>query len=140
MDPELWGCAIFGPKRVHLPQTNTYLAIFDHFWSFLPTDIFSKKSSSVTHNYIWAPNTMLSFRKNYWANSERKYAQTEGRMDRPYFIGPFWPRTGVQQKENVFFLVALFRVGLLYFLSVAYLTVANLARLGISVHLVRLLS
>ena len=31
-----------------------------------------------------------------------------------------------------FFLVTLFRVG--YFLSVAYLTVANLARLGISVH------
>ena len=26
--------------------------------------IFSKKSSSVTHNYIWTPNIMLNFRKN----------------------------------------------------------------------------
>ena len=24
-DPELWGCAIFGPKMVHLPQTNFFL-------------------------------------------------------------------------------------------------------------------
>ena len=31
---------------------------------FCPMGIFSKKSSSVTNNYVWAPNTMLSFRKN----------------------------------------------------------------------------
>ena len=24
-DPELWGCTIFGPKMVHLPQTNFFL-------------------------------------------------------------------------------------------------------------------
>ena len=39
-----------------------------HFWPFFghfcPVGIFSKKSSSVTHNYIWAPKTMPSFRKN----------------------------------------------------------------------------
>ena len=29
-----------------------------------PVGIFPKKSGSVTHNYIWAPNTMLNFRKN----------------------------------------------------------------------------
>ena len=39
-----------------------------HFWSFLVIfaqweKFFSRKSGSVTHNYIWAPNTMLSFRK-----------------------------------------------------------------------------
>ena len=38
-----------------------------YFWAFFglfcPMGIFSKKSGSVTHNYIWAPNTMLSFRK-----------------------------------------------------------------------------
>ena len=31
---------------------------------FCPMGIFSKKSGSVTHNFIWAPNTMLIFRKN----------------------------------------------------------------------------
>ena len=42
------------------PKTM-FWAIFDHFCLM---EIFSKKSGSVTHNYIWAPNTMLSFRKN----------------------------------------------------------------------------
>ena len=31
---------------------------------FCQMRIFSKKSSSVTHNYIWASNTILCFRKN----------------------------------------------------------------------------
>ena len=42
--------------------------LWGHFWSFFVIftrwGFFSKKSGSVTHNYIWAPNTMLSFRKN----------------------------------------------------------------------------
>ena len=40
---------------------------WDHFWSFLVTFAqwrFFPKNPAVTHNYIWAPNTMLSFRKN----------------------------------------------------------------------------
>ena len=42
-----------------------------HFWPF----------SAVTHNYIWAPNTMLSFRKKlmsqFWENL-RTDGRTEG--------------------------------------------------------------
>ena len=38
--------------------------IFDHFWSFLPNGDFFQENPAVTHNYIWAPNTMLSFRRN----------------------------------------------------------------------------
>ena len=38
-----------------------FWAIFDHFCLM---GIFSKKSSSFTHNYIWVPDIMLSFRKN----------------------------------------------------------------------------
>ena len=38
------------------------------FWAisddFCPMGIFSKKSGSVTHNYMWASNTMLSFKKD----------------------------------------------------------------------------
>ena len=65
-------------KKVHFTQipdkTNNmiflkspkpcYWAIFDHFWSFLPDGDFFPKNPAVIHNYIWAPNTMLSFRKN----------------------------------------------------------------------------
>ena len=39
-----------------------------HFWPFLVIfawwGFFSKKSGSVTHNYIWVTNTMLGFKKN----------------------------------------------------------------------------
>ena len=41
---------------------------------------------SVTYNYIWALNTMLSFRKNY------------KRKGRPYFIGSLRRRPGVQKE------------------------------------------
>ena len=50
---------------------------FTIFGHFCPMGIFFKKSGSV----IWAPNTMLRFRKNYWANSEKTYRQMEGRTD-----------------------------------------------------------
>ena len=43
-----------------------FWAIFDHFYLI---EIFSKKSSSVTHNYIWTPN-MLSFRKKLMSQSQ----------------------------------------------------------------------
>ena len=39
---------------------NPKTMFLGHFW---PME-FSKKFSSATHNYIWTPNTMLSFRKN----------------------------------------------------------------------------
>ena len=47
-------------KKVQKP---CFSASFDHFWSFLPNGDFFKKSGSVTHNYIWAPNTNLSLQK-----------------------------------------------------------------------------
>ena len=44
--------------------------------------IFSKKSSSVTHNYIWAPNTMLSakFQRKLMSES-RENLRTDGRTE-----------------------------------------------------------
>ena len=42
-----------------------------HFWPFLVI--------SVAYYYIRAPNTMLSFRKNERAKSEKTYGQSEGR-------------------------------------------------------------
>ena len=50
--------------------------------------IFSKKSGSATHNYIWDPNTMLSFRKSYMEGGytdgrrdARTYRRPDGRTD-----------------------------------------------------------
>ena len=77
-------------------QKPCFWAIFDHF---CPIGLFPK-NPAVTRNYIRAPNTMLSLRKNYRANSDKTYGQTgrqkDGLTDGPYFIGPFRPRLGVQ--------------------------------------------
>ena len=111
-----WLCSfcsmLMNHKNLHFTQipdkTNDVIfitspcfwAILTIFGHFCPMGIFSKKSGCVTHNYIWAPNTMQSFRKKQWVNPEKTYWQTEGRTkgqtDRPYFIGPFQPRPGVQ--------------------------------------------
>ena len=51
------------------------------------------------------PNTILSFRNNKSATSEKTYRQaglkgwTDRWKDRPFFIGPFWPFLGVQQEK-----------------------------------------
>ena len=45
-DPELWGCAIFGPKMVHLPQTN-------FFWKII----------NIILIYLLAPFIVQNFKK-----------------------------------------------------------------------------
>ena len=55
-----------------------------HIWPFLVIFArwgFFSKYPTVTHNYIWAPNTMLSLKKYSWANPEETYGQTEGRTE-----------------------------------------------------------
>ena len=58
-DPELWGCTIFGAKMANLPK-----------WGFFSENLLMSLVSFIhaylhaKNNYIWAPNTMLSFRKN----------------------------------------------------------------------------
>ena len=46
------------------------------FWPFLPDGDFSKNSGSVTHNYIWTPNNMLSFRKDGWKDVQTLFYET----------------------------------------------------------------
>ena len=46
-DPELWGCVIFGPQMVHLPQTNFFL----------------KKIVNVIFIYLLAPFNLQKFKK-----------------------------------------------------------------------------
>ena len=74
-------------------QKPCFCTILGHFarWEFFP------KNLAVTHNYLWAPNIMLSFRKNWRLNPKKTYRQTEGGTDRPYFIESFWLRPGIQQ-------------------------------------------
>ena len=50
------------PKRPKTP-------FLGHFLSFLPRRVF-KKSGPVSQKPKWAPNTVLGFRKNWWANSK----------------------------------------------------------------------
>ena len=43
---------------------------------------------------------MLSFRKKLMSQSRKNLqtdGKTDGRMDKPYFIGPFRPRPGAQE-------------------------------------------
>ena len=63
--------------KVQKPCFRPFLTIFGHS---CPMGIFPKKSGCQTQLYT-TPNTMLSFRKNYWANSENIYGQTEGRTE-----------------------------------------------------------
>ena len=58
-------------KKSKSPVFGPFLVIFAWWW-------FRKKSGSVTHNYIWAPNTTLSFRKK----TNEPIPQKDGRTDR----------------------------------------------------------
>ena len=53
VDPELWGCAIFGPKMVHLPQTN-------FFWKII----------NIILIYLLAPFIVQNFKKILPADPE----------------------------------------------------------------------
>ena len=71
--------------------------IFSHF-SLI--GIFSKKSGSVTHNYIWAPNTILiSEQTNEAILRKVTNRWKDRRTDAAYFIGPFQLWLGVQQRN-----------------------------------------
>ena len=58
---------------------------------FLKHKIFSRKSSSVVHNFIWVSSTMSKLKKKNNPTIPRKHPdrQEVGKTDRLYFIGPF---------------------------------------------------
>ena len=60
---------------------NPKTLFLGHFWSFLPDGDFFPKNPAMSHIMLHMSNTMLSFRKDLWANSEKTYGQTEGRTD-----------------------------------------------------------
>ena len=78
------------------PKT-LFLGHFDHFWSFMPDGDFSQKIwlthitiyGSLTHHHAKFQKKLMS---QFWENF-----RTDRRTDRPYFIGPFQPRPGVQK-------------------------------------------
>ena len=82
------------PDKTKKVQKPCFWAIFDHFWSFLPDgDFFQKVWLSRTLIYMGPKKLKSQFWEKLW---------TEGRSDgwwkdnRPYVIGPFWPRSGVK--------------------------------------------
>ena len=58
-------------------KSPCFWVIFDHFRSFFPDWFFFLKNPA---NYIWAPNTMLSFRKKVMSQSGENL-RTDGRTD-----------------------------------------------------------
>ena len=71
MDPELWGCTIFGPKMVHLPKTVFFLKIINT----IPI-------------YLLAPFIVQNFKKFFhWIQS---YEDVQ-------FLAPKWP---ISPKKN----------------------------------------
>ena len=52
-DPELWGCAILGPKMVHLPQTKFFL----------------EKKLNIIFIYLLTPSKCTKFLKNSYSGS-----------------------------------------------------------------------
>ena len=75
------------PEKTHDIILN---CVFGPFWTifcyFCLTAICFKNPASVPCNYIWTHNTILSFRKNSWANSKKPYGkiecQTAGQKER----------------------------------------------------------
>ena len=80
VDPELWGCAIFGPRMVHLPQTKNFFwriiniiliyllapFIVQNFKKILPADIvmrmhnFSAKNGPFPQMRIFSENLLMN--------------------------------------------------------------------------------
>ena len=92
--PEKTNDVIF--LKVKNPVFGPFLTIFGHFCLMV---VFSKKSGSVTHNYIWAPNTMLSFRKTNEPVLRKLTDRWKDGQAYP-FIGPFRPRQEVEQTKK----------------------------------------
>ena len=66
-------------------QKTLFLA---HFPNFGGKKNFAGKPGSVTDNFIWVSSIMSKFRKKLMIQFQEN-ARTDGRTDRPYFIGHF---------------------------------------------------
>ena len=70
--------------------------IFGLFPQFLEQNIFFPENLAVMHNFIYVSRTMPKLRKKLMIQFQEN-AWTDGRTNRPYFIGPFWLLLGVQK-------------------------------------------
>ena len=98
----IWNLCRNRANNINFITAQTYAKFFPQiqkplflvrFWFIFPIfgiSIFSGKSGSLTHNFMWFSSTILKFRKNWWQNPKKMPGQKDGRADRPYFIGPFW--------------------------------------------------
>ena len=78
-------------KTFQYIQKTLFLAIFDPFSQFWGQKIFSRKSGSVAHNFIWVSSIMPKFRKQLiqFQENARTDRRTDGGTDRPYFVSSF---------------------------------------------------
>ena len=80
------------PKTMFLGHFWPFLVIFAR-WGFFP------KNPALSHTTIYGPLTpcYVSEKTNEPIPRKLTDRQKDGWTDRPYFIGPFQPRPGVQQ-------------------------------------------
>ena len=77
VDPELWGCAIFGPKMVHLPQIIFFLGklLISFYLPISPFHLakFLKKFFLRIHSYkdvqLWGPKWPISRNENSFSEN-----------------------------------------------------------------------
>ena len=74
-NPELWGCAIFGPKTAHLSWTNFfgYKPLLLLSSTYRPFSLCNSGSRFMTMHHFWAQNRSFVpnkyFLGNYWYHS-----------------------------------------------------------------------
>ena len=86
-------------NNINFHYRSNSVKILIHFPN-LGQKSFSKNSGSATHNLINVSSTMPKFRVNLMIKlQENTNKQQDRRLDRPYFIGPFWLLQGVQQVQ-----------------------------------------
>ena len=78
------------------PKTMFFGPVLTIFGHFCLVEISSKKSSSVTHNYIWALKTMLRFRKKLMSQSQENLWTDERTDGQTLFYRNLPAEAGVQ--------------------------------------------
>ena len=86
-------------KKPFLSHFGSIFPILGAKKIFLENSALSCTTSGFQHHAIIQKKLMIQFKKN--ARTDRRMdGGTEGRSDRPYFIGPFWLLQGVQKSSQ----------------------------------------
>ena len=95
MDPELWGCVIFGPKMVHLPRTFLFWKIIN-FHRYQSQNYHYHNDIIIVIIIIILIYPLVPF---IGQNLKKKLFQGIQSNEDAHFLGPKWP---IFSNENFF--------------------------------------